>query len=36
MLIIEEREFMYKVLNRLNTIIDLLKNIKENNESKVH
>ena len=29
MLTIEEREFMYKVLNRLNTIIDLLKDIKE-------
>jgi hypothetical protein len=29
MLTIEEREFMYKVLNRLDTIIDLLKDIKK-------
>ena len=29
MLTVEEREFMYKVLNRLDTIIDLLKDIKK-------
>lgn len=29
MVTIEEREFMYKVLNKLNTIIDLLKDIKK-------
>jgi hypothetical protein len=29
MVTIEEREFMYKVLSRLDTIIDLLKEIKE-------
>ena len=26
---VNNRKFMYKVLNRLNTIIDLLKDIKE-------
>ena len=29
MVTIEERDFMYKVLNKLNTIIDLLKDIKK-------